>query len=54
MFVNGASNEQRAGIEIVMFTLDGLIIEHAFRLGFLASNNEAGHEALAQGLMTTK
>ncbi|XP_075650157.1 uncharacterized protein LOC142620717 [Castanea sativa] len=46
VFVNGASNVVGAGAGIVVITLEGIKLEHSFRLGFRASNNEAEYEAL--------
>lgn len=39
---------------MVLFIPDESVSEHAFRLDFSASNNEAECEALPLGLMTTK
>ena len=46
VFVDGASNAMRAGAGIVIITPEGIRLEHSFRLGFKASNNEAKYEAL--------
>ncbi|XP_075661530.1 uncharacterized protein LOC142631281 [Castanea sativa] len=45
-----ASNAVGAGAGIVVITPEDLKLEHSFRLGFRASNNEAGYEALLAGL----
>ncbi|XP_075636794.1 uncharacterized protein LOC142609038 [Castanea sativa] len=50
VFVDGASNAAGAGAGIVVITLEDLKLEHSFRLGFKASNNEAEYEALLAGL----
>ncbi|XP_075655153.1 uncharacterized protein LOC142625361 [Castanea sativa] len=50
VFVDGASNAARAGAGIVVITPENLKLEHSFRLGFRASNNEAEYEALLAGL----
>ena len=50
LFVDGASNMKGAGAGIVFVSPEGLILEQAVRLGFLASNNEAEYEALLIGL----
>ena len=50
MFEDGASSAMKAGTEIVIITLEGIRLEHSFRLGFRASNNEAEYEALLVGL----
>ena len=38
------------GAGIVIITPEGIRLEHSFRLGFRASNNEAEYEALLAGL----
>ena len=50
VFVNGASSATGAGARILIITLEGIRLEHPFRLGFRASNNEVEHEALLVGL----
>ena len=50
VFVVGASSAMRAGARIVIITPEGIRLEHSFRLGFRASNNEAKYEALLVGL----
>ena len=52
VFVDGASNAMGVGAEIVIITPEGITLEHSFRLGFRASNNEAEYEALLAGLRT--
>jgi ribonuclease HI len=52
LFVDGASNLKGAGAGVVLVSPEGLILEQAVRLGFLASNNEAEYEALLIGLRT--
>ena len=44
VFVDGASSALGAGAGIVIVTLEGIQLEHSFRLGFKASNNEAEYE----------
>ncbi|XP_075655131.1 uncharacterized protein LOC142625338 [Castanea sativa] len=46
VFVDGTSNTSGEGAGIVVITLEGLKLEHSFRLGFRASNNEVKYEAL--------
>ena len=41
-----------ASVGIVIITPKGIRLEHSFRLGFKASNNEAEYEALIAGLKT--
>ena len=50
VFVDGASNAMGAGAGIVIITPEGIRLEHSFRLGFKASNNEAEYEAFLAGL----
>ena len=50
VFVDGASSASGAGAGIIIITLDGIKLEHSFRVGFKASNNEAEYEALLVGL----
>ena len=52
VFIDGASNAIRVGARIVIITLEGIRLEHSFRLGFRASNNEAEYKALLVGLRT--
>lgn len=44
--MDGASNTMGDGAGIVIITPKGIRLEHSFRLGFRASNNEAEYEAL--------
>ena len=53
VFVDGASRAMRAGVEIVIITPEGIRLEHSFRLGFKAFNNDAEYEAFITGLKTT-
>ena len=50
VFVDGASNALGVSAGIVIVTPKGIRLEHSFRLGFKASNNEAEYEALLVGL----
>ena len=52
VFVDGALSAIGAGAGIVIVTPEGIRLEHSFRLGFKASNNEAEYEALLVGLKT--
>ena len=52
VFVDGASSAMGAGAGIVIITLEGIRLEHSFRLGFKASNDEVEYEALIVGLKT--
>lgn len=46
VFVVGASSVMGVGAGIFIITLEGIRVEHSFRLCFKASNNEAEYEAL--------
>ena len=46
VFVDGVSITLEAEAGIVVITLEGIKLEHSFRLGFKASNNKAENEAL--------
>ena len=50
MQYRGASSALGAGAGVVVITLEGIKLEHSFRLGFKVSNNEAEYEALLAGL----
>ena len=50
--MDGASSTMGASDGIVIITLEGVRLEHSFRLGFRVSNNEAEYEALLIGLRT--
>ncbi|XP_050270008.1 uncharacterized protein LOC126714030 [Quercus robur] len=52
VFVDGASSAMGAGAGIVIITPEGIRLEHSFRLGFKASNNEAEYESFLTGLRT--
>ena len=48
--MGGASNARGVGIGIVIVSPEGVKLEHSFRLGFQASNNEVEYEAFLVGL----
>ena len=50
MFLDGAFSIMEVGVGVVSVTLEGIRVEHSFRLGFKASNNEAEYETLLAGL----
>ena len=52
VFMDGALNAMGAGAEIVIINPEGIRLEHSFRLGFRASNNETEYETLLAGLRT--
>ena len=41
VFVDSMSNALEAGAGIVIITSEGIKLDHSFKLGFRASNNEA-------------
>ena len=51
--VDGASSAMGVGVGVVLVTLKGIRLEHSFRLGFKASNNEAEYKAVLVGLRAT-
>ena len=51
-FMDSASSAMGVGVGIVIITPKGIRLEHSFRLGFKASNNEAEYEAFIVGLRT--
>ena len=50
VFMDSASSAMGADAGIVIITPEWIRLEHSFRLGFKASNNEAKYEALLAGL----
>ena len=50
VFMDSASSAMGANAGIVIITPERIRLEHSFRLGFKASNNEAKYEALLAGL----
>ena len=50
VYVDGAANQRRSGVGLVLITPEGDTIEKSLRLGFSATNNEAEYEALMQGM----
>lgn len=46
VFVDGASSAMGARVGILIITPKGIMLEHSFRLGFRASNNETEYEVL--------
>ena len=47
--MDGASSAIGVGVGIVIITPEGIRLEHSFKLGFRASNNEAEYKALLVG-----
>uniref|UniRef100_A0A2N9H4R2 Uncharacterized protein n=1 Tax=Fagus sylvatica TaxID=28930 RepID=A0A2N9H4R2_FAGSY len=54
LFVDGASNAMGSGAGAVLISPEGLLVEQAVRLNFLASNNESEYEALLIGLKSAR
>ena len=50
MYVDGVINQKGSRVGLVMVSLKRIIFEKSLRLGFLATNNEAGYEALLVGM----
>ena len=53
VFLDGVSSAMGVDARIVIITPKGIRLEHSFRLGFKASNNEAKYEAFIAGLRIT-
>ena len=50
LHMDGSSNTHESGVEIVILTPEGDIVECAMRFDFKATNNQAEYEALLAGL----
>ena len=50
VYVDGAANQQGAGLGLVLISPEDIIIEKSLRLGFSATNNKAEYEALLMGM----
>ena len=50
MYVDGAVNQRRSRMGLVLITPEGATIEKSLRLGFSTTNNEAEYETLMQGM----
>ncbi|KAM1125390.1 hypothetical protein ACFX2B_040193 [Malus domestica] len=50
LYVDGSSNQQGCGAELILTTLDKVAMKYALRFKFKASNNKAEYEALLTGL----
>ena len=48
--MDGAVNQQGAGVGLVLLSPEKIIIEKSLRLGFSATNNEAEYEVLLMGM----
>ena len=50
VYVDGAVNQRKSGVGLVVISPEWVIIEKSLRLGFSAMNNEAEYEALLAGM----
>ena len=50
MYVDGAVNQRRSRVRLVVVSPEWVIIEKSLRFGFSAMNNEAEYEALLAGM----
>ena len=50
VYVDGASNQKGSGVELVLISLEKVVIEKSLRLDFSATNNKAEYEALLEGM----
>ena len=50
VYIDGAVNQRRSGVGLVLESPEKSIIEKSLRLGFSATNNEAEYKALLQGM----
>ena len=51
LYVNGAANQRRSGVGLVLVSPEKITIEKSLRLNFSATSNEAEYEALLMGMM---
>ena len=51
VYVDGATNQRRSGMGLVLVSAEKITIEKSLRLDFLATNNEAEYEALLMRMM---
>ena len=54
IYVDGATNQKRFGVGIVLVSPKKITMEKSLRLGFSATNNEAKYEALLVGMTMVK
>ena len=48
--MDGAANQRRSGVELVIISPIKIILEKSLRLGFSAINNEVEYKALLVGM----
>ena len=51
VYVDGAANQRRSGVGLVLVSPEKITIEKSLRLGFSATNNEAEYEILLMGMV---
>ena len=51
LYVDGAANQRRSRVGLVLVSPEKIIIEKSLRLSFSTTNNEAEYEALLMGMM---
>jgi len=54
LLVDGSSNQQGSGADVILEGPNGLLIEQALRFSFKAGNNQAEYEALIAGMLLAK
>ena len=50
VYMDGAANQKRSSVGLVLISPKKLIVEKSLRLGFSTTNNEAEYEALLEGI----
>ena len=50
VYVDGAANQRRSGVGLVLISPERATIKKSLKLGFSTMNNEAEYEALLQGM----
>ena len=50
VYIDGAANQRRSGMGLVLISPEKLTIEKSLRLGFSAMNNEIEYETLLEGM----
>ncbi|XP_073118006.1 uncharacterized protein [Elaeis guineensis] len=54
LHIDGASNTQGSGADLILINFEGMVIEYAIRFNFKVSNNQAEYETLLAGLRIAK
>ena len=52
--MDGASNAQDCGVDLILTNIDGVVTEYTLQFGFKASNHQTEYEALIIRLKITK